>query len=89
MNSNILALSTAAATGLANLFVYNYFGEMANNSFRRMPDDLYEFDWKDLPIQLQKYIILMLGNMQQPLYYHGFGVANLNLETFGKVRNFV
>lgn len=50
-----------------------------------MADTLYEASWPDLPIELQKYFIVMIGNAQQPLYYHGFGMAILNLQTFTKV----
>lgn len=42
----------------------------------------------ELPPKLQKNFALMIGNMQQPLYYDGFGIALLNMETFGKVSNF-
>lgn len=50
-----------------------------------MADCLYDTNWQKLPIRLQKYVVLMIGNAQKPLYYHGFGVALLNLETFNGV----
>lgn len=36
---------------------------------------------------MQKKILLMIQNMQQPAHYHGFGIAFLNLEAFAKVRS--
>lgn len=71
--------------GLLNLLVYCYFGKLATDSFFRMGESLYEVNWQELPIALQKYVILMIGNMHRPLHYHGFNIAILNLETFGKV----
>lgn len=46
---------------------------------------LYKMKWRKQPIKLQKYVLLMIQNMQQPIYYHGFNVAILNLGTFIKV----
>lgn len=68
-----------------NLFFYCYFAKLATESFLKMGDSLYESNWTELPFELQKYLIVMIGNMQLPMYYHGFGVAVLNLETFTSV----
>lgn len=46
---------------------------------------LFQANWQALPLKLQKYFVVMITNAQTPLYYHGFGVAVLNLETFTKV----
>lgn len=58
---------------------------MATESFEAMSDCLYESNWPELPIELQKYFILMIQNAQRPLYYHGFEIAVLKMETFCKV----
>lgn len=50
-----------------------------------MSDRLYESNWQDLPVDMQKYFILMIKNANRPISYNGFGVATLNLETFLKV----
>lgn len=78
------ALSTVSV-GMTNLLVYCYFGKMTTDSYRKMSDCVFEMNWPELPNQLQKFIILMIENMQRPLYYHGFGIVNLDLETFAKV----
>lgn len=54
-------------------------------SFEKMPDCLYDSNWHMRPIKHQKYFNFMIENMQIPLYYHGFNVAVLNLETFTQV----
>lgn len=78
----------AATSTLSNLFLYCYFGMLATQSYEEMSDYLY-FDsyWFALPSKLQKYPIIMITNMQKPLYYHGFEVAPLNLRTFILVRD--
>lgn len=60
----------------------------ATTSFENMIDSVGELNWYRLPIRLQKHLIIIIGDMQIPLYYDGFGVLYLNLETFSKVRNY-
>lgn len=50
-----------------------------------MADILYETNWHELPIELQKYFVYMIQSAQHPYYYHGSGVAILNLQTFTDV----
>lgn len=67
------------------LFLYCYDGAVATDSFEKMADALYEVNWQDLPIELQKYFVIMIGNAQRPRYYHGFNVAILNLQLYTRV----
>lgn len=71
--------------GLANLFIYCYFGVKTTENYERMADSLYECDKPEMHVEIQKYIYLMTMNMRKPCFYHGFGVAALNLETFTTV----
>lgn len=61
---------------------------MASTSFQRMSHDLYETNWYHLPIETQKSFVVMIKNAQKPIYYHGFGVAILDLELFRRVSTF-
>lgn len=72
-------------TSILVLFLNCFFGKIATESFEKMSYDLYEANWQRLSIDLQKYIMFMIENAQRPLYYHGFGVAVLNLKTFTSV----
>lgn len=67
------------------LFCFCYFGKLATDSFGQMTNCLFECKWVEFPIDVQKYILLMIMNSQRPMYYHGLGIAVLNLETFSKV----
>lgn len=67
---------------VSNLFLYCFFGKLATESFEKSAECLYECNWQDLSVKLQKYLVLMIANSQKPLHYHGFGVAILNLQTF-------
>lgn len=80
-------VSMAVLVGIANLFIYCYFGKMAIESYAKMADCLFECNWHELSPDLQKYLVIMIANAQKPTYYHGFELAVLNLETFTKVRD--
>lgn len=58
---------------------------ITTDSYEKMAERLFESNWQRLSIDLQKYFILMIANMQRPIRYHGGGVIALNLETFGNV----
>lgn len=79
-----LALGVVVSTSL--LFLYCFFGKLATDSYLRIGDLVYESNWQDIPVELQKYLILMIFNMQKSLKYHGFGIAVLDLITFTSVR---
>lgn len=76
----------ATAISASNLFLCCFLGRLATESYEKMSDCLYECKWYDHPVELQKNFILMILNAREPIYYSGFGIADLNLETFRKVR---
>lgn len=87
LNFGIIVISMALLIGTATLFIYCYFGKLATESYEKMSDCLFECNWPDLHPRLQKYLIIIIGNAQRPVYYNGSGMAVLNLETFTKVSN--
>lgn len=74
-----------ASIGMLSMFIYCYFGKLATESFEKMSDCVYDLDWYKLSLSLQKYVVIMIANMQKTLYYHGFEVVVLNLNTFLRV----
>lgn len=62
---------------------------MASESYERMTYCLYESDWMELNNDLQKCFVLIIKNTQIPLFYHGYGMVNLNLETFSNVNHLI
>lgn len=75
----------AVIVGGSNLYLYCYFGQSAHDHYIDLSDVYFEANWRKLPDELQKYFTLMCANAQLPLYYHGFGVAYINLNTFLRV----
>lgn len=88
LDSSVAITLLAAWTGISPLFIYCYFGKLATESYEQMSDCLYyDFDWPYLPVKSQKCLIVMIANMQRPIYYHGFKIAILDLRTFIQVNN--
>lgn len=81
----VFTIFACVIVGMLSLFLYCFFGKLATESFAKMADCLYESNWQILNVKCQKYFVLMIENAQQPLYYQGFGIAVMNLETFTKV----
>lgn len=75
----------AIVAELNYLEIHCYFGEMTTQSFLKFSNCLYELQWYNLPIQLGKYLLIILPNMQRSLFYDGFGMFPLTLQTFAPV----
>lgn len=82
---NVCIMIIAFVSGLLNMFVYCYLGKTATDNYAAFADCVYGSQWPMLPIKLQRFVQLMIGNAQRRLYYDGFGVVVLDLETFTSV----
>lgn len=69
----------------SQMFLFCFFGKIATDSYQKLSVSLYQSDWINSPIELQKYMILIMQNSQQPHIYHGFRIVYLDLETYVKV----
>lgn len=85
LDFSISILIVAVTDGFSRLFLFCFYGKFATDSFEKMSNCLYECNWQGLPIDLQKFFIIIVANSQKPLYYNGFGLTTLDLETFSKV----
>lgn len=83
---DVVFLLLVASVGVLDLFLYCFFGKLTVESYEKMADCLFESNWQDLPINLRKFVIVMIGNAKRPIFYNGFGLTVLNLETFCRVR---
>lgn len=81
----MISVLLCASIGMSTLLLYCYFGKLATESYLDMSDCVYNMPWHEQTIQVQQYFILMIGNIQKPIYYHGFGIAKMDLHTFIKV----
>lgn len=82
---DVVFLLLVASVGVLDLFLYCFFGKLTVESYEKIADCLFESDWQDCHTELQKFLIVMIGNAQRPIFYNGFGFTVLNLETFCRV----
>lgn len=68
-----------------NLFLYCSFGNLTTDNFLQFGDAVYDLHFYEFPHDLQKYLTIMIAETQEPVYYHGFNILNLNLVTFSAV----
>lgn len=89
MNSNtaveILAPFFGVLIWLILLFLLCDYGDKATNEFASLSYSYFEILWYYLPVDQQKYFILMISNAETPVNLEGF-VVQCTRETFKKVR---
>lgn len=81
----MIFLVISAMSSGSIMFLYCYYGEMATESFIKIADGMYESNWQLLQPTMQKYTIPIIRNAQRPLFYHGFNMVDLCLNTFTRV----
>lgn len=67
------------------MFLYCFLGKLTSESYEAMGNSLYNSNWHELPLVLQKYFIIMIANAQIPQNYDGYGITTLKLGTFSNV----
>lgn len=88
IDSKVLVNLMVALFGISTLFIYCFFGLLATESFDKMGGHLYnDLNWYKLPIEIQRYLVIMIADMQNSIYYHGFRYVPLDLRTFINVRS--
>lgn len=73
--------------GIFWMFIYCYHATEITANLKRMGDIAYNSKWYDYhPMEVRKYIILMIQHSQIPFQFHGLHIFHCDLETFGNVR---
>lgn len=84
-NLNICLIFFGFTVACLNLFLYCHFGKRTTDEYAGLANDLFDSNWFELPVQLQKYFPRMISNAHIPLAYNGLHLVYLNLETFLRV----
>lgn len=81
----LLSPIPSMANCVCYVYLYTNFGEETNKSFENISSLLYEGDWIKQPNHLKKTLLLMMQNVQKPMFYTTFGGFLLNVDTLGRV----
>lgn len=83
---NILIIIFDLIFNTLTLFLYSYFGAVTTFEFLLYGVHLYESDWYKMPIEQQKYMILIIRNAQEDLCFTGSKLFVMDLATFSRVK---
>lgn len=75
---------TVLGSGL-NLFIYYYAAHNSTDCYIKLADILFESNWIELPNDLQKFVLLIILEAKNPIFYSAYSFADSNLETYVKV----
>lgn len=87
MDIRVFVIIFSTLTSIFFIFLYCAVGSFVTNQFLRYADITYESIWYEFPIDLQKYLVLIIADAQRPKVFDGLGIIDLNLMTFIKVRD--
>lgn len=85
MDFSVIKFSVVEFESNCIVFLYCFVGSLTTDQFHRFGDISYEFEWYQLPIDLQKYLTLIIADAQRPQVFTGFNIIDSSLMTFTKV----
>lgn len=65
-----------------------YFANFATDQVTAIGNTLYNSNWFEYTIDVQKYVILMIARSQEAIHFTGFNLFPCTLEMLGKVKTF-
>lgn len=75
----------AAAVAILAVLPYCYYGSQITARIQHTANDIFESQWYEFPVQLQKNLRMMIAFAQIRRTVNGYGLLNLDLEGFAKV----
>lgn len=73
---------TLAYTGL---FLFCYYGDQVTSAFEDLHDFIYLSNWHYFPLELQRYMPIILMVAHEMVYMHVFAEVHCTLQTFEEV----
>lgn len=67
--------------------IFCYFANLATDRVLNIANTAYGLNWFDHPVEMQKFIVLMIARSHERIEFNGFGLVLCTLETLGKVCN--
>lgn len=83
---NIVFLILVVLMSSGSVFFYCFIGTFTTTQFFNFGDITYESLWYKFPVNLQKFLPMIIENAHVPCIYNGYNIIDLNLITFAKVK---
>lgn len=72
-------------SGLFWPFLFCYFANLTTDHVSAISNAVYDLNWFDYPVKIQKYFILIFVRSQKPIEFTGLKIIPCSLGMFGKV----
>lgn len=69
-------------------YLFSHYATFATERISHLGDAVYNTDWFDFPIDLQKCFVLIMAKSQEDVHFTGLNLVGCTLEIFGKVFDF-
>lgn len=73
--------------GFGSVLLLCWVGSHITDNFVRIAGISYESLWYKFPIDLQKFMRLIIADAHRPVVFQGLGIIDLNFVAFTKVSN--
>lgn len=65
--------------------LFCYHGNLAADRVSSVGSSAYNSNWFHLPVEMQKFMTLIIARSQNPVYFTGLGLIDCTMEVFEKV----
>lgn len=86
LDLNIVVVILGVQCNTGTVFLYCYVGSLTMNQFHRYGDISYEAQWIKMPIELRKFVQIVIADAQRLLKFTKLNLVDLNLTAFTTVR---
>lgn len=69
-------------------YLFCYFATRTTKRVLSIGDSVYDMNWYEFPVTLQKYITLIIARSQKEVHFTGFTMVRCTLAVFGQVRSY-
>lgn len=75
------------SAGMMWPYLFCHFANLTTDRVLAIGNVIYDLNWIDYPVNMRKYIILLIARSQQPIIFSGLYLFPCTLEVFGLVSN--
>lgn len=65
--------------------LFCYFANSVTDRVSAISYTVYDMNWYDQPVKMQKYVILMIARTHERIRFSGLGLIACSIEVFGEV----
>ena len=67
------------------IYIFCQLGEMVSGKFMDLSETIYQLEWYNFPPEIQRILIILLINTEEPVEFVAYGNIVCSCETYKKV----